>query len=236
MDEIIKQIKAQIEINFQNIKDQIEVADLEAVFDGVNGSRYIFHNLHSMDRFFINPAEYVYEGEKLFGIPENLSVISTAREGFVEDTSIVIPREKLMAYFEFVTNKIEHYLENLTAEELIQKPQGSEYTRLELILGQMRHAPEQEQDATGREQRRHRVDHAGNLCRIARKEGKQFAEQHEERRTGRVSHLHLLGSRNKLRTVPETGRRLDGRAVSERSDGKHQPSAHVVHNLVGSHS
>ena len=51
MDEIIKQIKTQIEINFQNIKDQIEVADLEAVFDGVNGSRYIFHNLHSMDRF-----------------------------------------------------------------------------------------------------------------------------------------------------------------------------------------
>ncbi len=139
MDEIIKQIKAQIEINFQNIKDQIEVADLEAVFDGVNGSRYIFHNLHSMDRFFINPANYVYEGEKLFGIPENLSVISTAREGFVEDTSIVIPREKLMAYFEFVTNKIEHYMENLTVEELVQKPQGSEYTRLELILGQMRH-------------------------------------------------------------------------------------------------
>ncbi len=98
MDEIIKQIKAQIEINFQNIKDQIEVADLEAVFDGVNGSRYIFHNLHSMDRFFINPANYVYEGEKLLGIPENL-----------------------------------------TAEELVQKPQGSEYTRLELILGQMRH-------------------------------------------------------------------------------------------------
>ena len=49
MDEIIKQIKTQIEINFQNIKDQI---------------------------------------------------------GFVEDTSIVIPREKLMSYFEFVTNKI----------------------------------------------------------------------------------------------------------------------------------
>ena len=43
-------------------------------FDGVNNSRYIFHYLHSMDRFFINPEDYVYEGEKLFGIPENLSV------------------------------------------------------------------------------------------------------------------------------------------------------------------
>ena len=44
-----------------------------------------------------------------------------------------------MAYFDFVTNKIERYLENLTADELIQKPQGCEYTRLELILGQIRH-------------------------------------------------------------------------------------------------
>ena len=134
MDEIIKQIKAQIEINFQNIKDQIEVADLEAVFDGVNGSRYIFHNLHSMDRFFINPTDYVYEGEKLFGIPENLSVISTAREGFVEDTSIVIPREKLMAYFGFVTNKIEHYLENLRQRNLYRNPRAVSILALNSFL------------------------------------------------------------------------------------------------------
>ena len=139
MDEIIRQIKAQQEINFLNIQAQIEAADLQTVFDGVNGSRYIFHNLHSMDRFFINPAEYVYEGESLFGIPENLSVISQTRASFVEDTSIIIPREKLMAYFEHVKNKINLYFETLTSEELLQKPQECEYTHLELILGQMRH-------------------------------------------------------------------------------------------------
>ena len=139
MDELIRQIKNQTEINFINIKDQIEAADLEAIFDGVNGSRYIFHNLHSMDRFFINPVTYVYEGEKLFGIPENLSVISTEREGYVADTSIVIPREKLLAYFDFVKNKIEKYFDELTAQALLQKPEGCEYTRLELILGQFRH-------------------------------------------------------------------------------------------------
>ena len=139
MDEIIRQIKNQTEINFINIRDQIEVAELEAVFDGVNGSRYIFHYLHSMDRFFINPVNYEYEGEKLFGIPENLSVISTAREGYVADTSIVISREKLLAYFEYVKNKIEKYLNELTGDQLLQKPEGCEYTRLELILGQFRH-------------------------------------------------------------------------------------------------
>ena len=139
MDEIIRQIKNQTEINIINIRDQIEVAELEAVFDGVNGSRYIFHNLHSMDRFFINPMSYVYEGEKLFGIPENLSVISTAREGYVEDTSIVISREKLLAYFEYVKSKIEKYFDELTGDQLLQRPEGCEYTRLELILGQFRH-------------------------------------------------------------------------------------------------
>ena len=139
MEEIIRQIKDQTEINFINIRDQIEVAELEAVFDGVNGSRYIFHYLHSMDRFFINPVSYVYEGEKLFGIPENLSVISSAREGYVEDTSIVISRDKLLAYFEYIKNKIEVYFDGLTSEELLQKPEGNEYTRLELILGQFRH-------------------------------------------------------------------------------------------------
>ncbi len=139
MDEIIRQIKNQTEINFINIRDQIEAADLEFVLDGVNGSRYIFHNLHSIDRFFINPVSYVYEGEKLFGIPENLSVISTERDGFVEDTSIVISREKLLAYFEYIKNKIEKYFDEITAEDLIKKPEGCEYTRLEMILGQFRH-------------------------------------------------------------------------------------------------
>ena len=49
MEEIIKQIKKQQEINFKNVKDQIRFADLETVFDNENNSRYIFHYLHSMD-------------------------------------------------------------------------------------------------------------------------------------------------------------------------------------------
>ncbi|MBP5449205.1 MAG: hypothetical protein J6Y01_03725 [Spirochaetales bacterium] len=139
MTELIRQIQHQTEINFINIKDQIETADLEAVFDGVNNSRYIFHNLHSIDRFFINPMHYVYEGEKLFGISENLSVIDSKRDGYEAEISIVIPREKLLSYLEYVRNKINSYLENLTDEEMLQKPDDCEYSRLELILAQFRH-------------------------------------------------------------------------------------------------
>lgn len=139
MEEIIRQIKEQQEINFINIEEQINKANLETVFDGVNNSRYIFHYLHSMDRFFINPIDYVYEGEKLFGIPENLSVIAEHREGFESDTSILISRKQLLDYLGYIKEKINAYFDSLTAEELIQKPEGCEYTRLELILAQFRH-------------------------------------------------------------------------------------------------
>ena len=139
MEEIIQQIKNQQEINFINMKEQIEMADLEAVFDEENNSRYIFHYLHSMDRFFINPMNYVYEGEKLFGIPENLSVIDSRREGYVADKSIVISRRQLLDYLDYVREKINSYFETLSSAELLQKAEGCEYSRLELILAQFRH-------------------------------------------------------------------------------------------------
>lgn len=135
MEEIIKQIKKQQEINFKNVEDQIRFADLETVFDNENNSRYIFHYLHSMDRFFINPSTYVYEGS----IEENLSIIDSDRAGYIADKSIVIPRKQLLEYFESVKSKINTYFETLTVEQLIEKPEGCEYSRLEFILAQFRH-------------------------------------------------------------------------------------------------
>lgn len=139
MEEIIKQIKMQQDINFKNIRDQINCADLEATMDGINNSRFIFHYLHSMDKFYINPSDYEYEGEKLFGLPENLSIISESRNGFVKDETTVISREKLLKYLDFIQEKITKFFETLTFEKLLEKPNGSDYTHLELILGQFRH-------------------------------------------------------------------------------------------------
>ena len=139
MEEIIRQIKAQQEINFINVRDQIMMADLTSVFDGENNSRYIFHYLHSLDRFFINPCDYVYEGETLFGIPENLSIIDSKREGYVSAKSIVISKKQLLDYLEYVYKKINAYFETLTLELLLEAPDGCEYSRLELILAQFRH-------------------------------------------------------------------------------------------------
>lgn len=139
MEEIIRQIMAQQEINFINVRDQILMADMETVLDGENHSRYIFHYLHSLDRFFINPCDYVYEGEKLFGIREGLSSIDPSRKDYINDPSIVISKKQLLDYLEYVHVKINSYFENLTVQELLETPEGCEYSRLELILAQFRH-------------------------------------------------------------------------------------------------
>lgn len=139
MDEIVRQIKNQQEINFLNVRDQILNADLNVVFDNENHSRYIFHYLHSLDRFFINPCDYVYEGEKLFGISENLSIINPNHQGYVDNPSIAISQKQLLDYFEYVKAKIDSYFETLTEKSLLEKPKDCEYPRLELILSQFRH-------------------------------------------------------------------------------------------------
>lgn len=139
MREIVALIKEQQSVNFQNVREQIQRADVGAVFDAESNSRYIFHYLHSLDRFFAGPAGYVYEGGRLFGIPEELSVIDPARDGYVRDPSLVIPRERLLAYLGHVEERTNRYLDGLSDDDLLLRPEGSEYTRFELVLAQFRH-------------------------------------------------------------------------------------------------
>ena len=45
----------------------------------------------------------------------------------------------LIDYFETIKEKIMEYLNSLSDEDLYEKPDGCEYNRLSLILGQFRH-------------------------------------------------------------------------------------------------
>lgn len=139
MSSFIQQIKVQTEILFLNISDQLETANLEYEYNNLNNSRYIFHYLHSLDKFFIDPTEYVYDERKIIGIPENLSVIAEEKDGYELAKGYVIPREKLHVYFENIKNKIYCYLDKMDDEELLEQPENYSYTRFELILGQYRH-------------------------------------------------------------------------------------------------
>ena len=136
---LVKIITKQTEILFKNLRDQLEGAELERMLDNVNNSRFLFHALHSLDRYFINPQKYEYEAGEKIGIEERYSIISEEREGYVEADGYVIPRETLLAYYDFVEAKIFDYLHNLKDEELTQKPKGCEHTKLALSLGQFRH-------------------------------------------------------------------------------------------------
>lgn len=136
---LVKIIREQTEILFQNLEAQINEAPLDTMFDNVNNSRYLFHAIHSLDRYFINPHHYEYEAEKIIGIDENLSIIAEDREGYDAAPGFVIERQKLLEYFNFVKAKIFSYLDKLTDEQLAEKPEDCPHTKLALILGQYRH-------------------------------------------------------------------------------------------------
>lgn len=134
-----KIIAEQTEILLKNINSVVQSANLEAEFDGLNASRFIFHTLHSLDKWFVNPEEYKYDENSSGGVAENLSVISSYRQGFDAAPGVVISRENLEKYAVSVAQKIRIYLAKLSDKMLSEKLDGCEFTRLELILGQFRH-------------------------------------------------------------------------------------------------
>lgn len=139
--EIISIIKEQNKLLFENIYEQIKTATLEKRIDNVNNSRFLFHMIHSIDRYFINPFEYDYSPvEDLIQINENYSIISESREGYIEDDGYVISRNDLMIYMDYVKNKITDYLDSIDDNDLYKKPDNCPYTRMELILAQYRHS------------------------------------------------------------------------------------------------
>ncbi|MBR6383186.1 MAG: hypothetical protein IKS56_04290 [Lachnospiraceae bacterium] len=141
MNDIVKIINEQTNILFINMYKQINRADLSCMIDNVNNSRFLFHMIHSMDKYFINPFDYDYsEVFNLIGIDEKYSIISESREGYIAAEGYVIPREKLVRYMDYVKDKIDKYLLGLSDEDLSKKPDNCEYTRLQMILAQYRHS------------------------------------------------------------------------------------------------
>ena len=107
MREIVIIIKEQTDILFKNMYEQINNAELGCMVDNVNNSRFLFHMIHSRDKYFINPYDYSYDEVcKLTGIDEKYSIISESREGYLNDPDYVIAREILVTYMDFVKGKI----------------------------------------------------------------------------------------------------------------------------------
>ncbi|MBR5932873.1 MAG: hypothetical protein IK002_02690 [Treponema sp.] len=137
---LVNIITEQTEILFKNLEDQVSGAVFEEKCDNVNNSRFLFHMIHSADKYFVNPFAYRYEKMIAGDVEENYSIISQSREGYIADDGFVIKREILESYLKYVKSKVMLYLKTLTDSGLCEKPKDCPYTRLALILGQYRHS------------------------------------------------------------------------------------------------
>ena len=92
--------------------------------------KHVYHMLHSLDLWFINPRDQHYTEPPLHEKDlNNLNVKSLKR----------LTRMDIEAYYENIKTKIAKYLETLQDEDLLSYPPNCKYTKITLILGQIRH-------------------------------------------------------------------------------------------------
>ena len=128
MRELCEMIKKQTDANFINLITAIRTYDRDAMVCGAPAWRYVYHTIHSADRWYINP--YVYEEPEFH------------EEGLNDPNrpcSTVLSDGQLLAYLERVRRKTAEYIDTLTDDMLSGYPENCDMTRLELVLRQFRH-------------------------------------------------------------------------------------------------
>lgn len=125
---LINTIIEQTDIMFSNMTITLNTCNLNAIICEMPIWKHLYHTLHSLDQWFINPGIY---DEPAFH-KENLNSLDIK-----SDTSLT--KEDLIKYLNDIKIKINKYLNELTDDMLYEKPEKCEYTRLALVLGQYRH-------------------------------------------------------------------------------------------------
>ncbi|MDF2505375.1 hypothetical protein [Clostridium sp.] len=126
--QLVDTIIEQTDIMFSNMNITLQTCDLNAIVCEMPIWKHLYHTLHSLDRWFINPEIY---DEPSFH-EENLNSLDIKSDG-------TLTKEELSNYFDGIKIKINKYLNKLTDDMLYKKPDGCKYTRLALVLGQYRH-------------------------------------------------------------------------------------------------
>ena len=92
--------------------------------------QHIYHMLHSLDRWYINPRDRGYREPSIHA--DHLDNLDISPEK-------VLTRPEIERYFSDIAKKLHVYLGGLTDEALLTYPLDCEYTRFTLILAQFRH-------------------------------------------------------------------------------------------------
>jgi hypothetical protein len=127
----IETIKTLTELMFHNLKISMDTSDWNTGICGAPAWRYIYHTIHSADKFFINPSTRFVEPEPSFHI--------TGLDWPDAPTDKTLDRETLNEYYEQVKSKVLIYLNTVNDARLSEIQEGCTNTRLGLIMEQFRH-------------------------------------------------------------------------------------------------
>jgi hypothetical protein len=128
--ESIQSQTVQIFENLEVIIESISEEKFKSIIGGFPIWKNLYHCIHSLDKNLIDPALYC---EPSFH-EKNMDVIYL-------ETPKKLSKKELINYYTEVKLKIMNYLNSLNDEKLLEKIYLNEknYTRLELILAQLRH-------------------------------------------------------------------------------------------------
>ncbi|MCD7949395.1 MAG: hypothetical protein LUG12_03910 [Erysipelotrichaceae bacterium] len=91
---------------------------------------HIYHMLHSLDLWFINPCDTTYK--ELATHEYNLNNLDVV-------TYKILSRNEINDYYNEIKMKIQNYVSSLSDKQLLEYPSHCEYTKFTLILAQFRH-------------------------------------------------------------------------------------------------
>ncbi len=128
MGKILEMIKKQTDANFVNLITAVKTYDRTALVCGVPAWRYVYHTVHSADKWFFNP--YIYDEPEQY---------ETGMDDPDAPCGMELSDGQLLEYIEKVRRKTADYLDSLTDEQLSEYPPKCDMTRLELVLMQFRH-------------------------------------------------------------------------------------------------
>lgn len=128
MNELCEMIKKQTDANFLNLITAIKTYDREASVCGTPAWRFVYHTIHSADKWFFNP--YIYDEPDFH---------EEGMDNPYKPCSIVLSDDDLLEYLDKVRKKTAAYLDTLNDDMLGEFPEKCDMSRLELILMQFRH-------------------------------------------------------------------------------------------------
>ena len=116
--------------NIEKIFESITEDKFQSVIGGFPMWKNMYHCIHSLDKNLIDPSSYC---EPSFH-EKNMDVIYL-------ETPKILSKNELMNYYTEVKQKIANYLYAINDVKLVEKVYLNDkyYTRLELILAQLRH-------------------------------------------------------------------------------------------------